>query len=90
MHVCGHAFLQEKEEQAMDKMVTMLPQLGPAVKALALRETAFSVEDAVRMLEVFQSQNHERLHAIHQVGEGGEMQDECWRTTSNWGRYFGG
>eukprot|EP00967_Tisochrysis_lutea_P075173 scaffold101270_cov18-Tisochrysis_lutea.AAC.1 len=49
----------------MDQMVTMLPQLGPAVKALALRETAFSVQDAVHMLELFQAQNQERLSAIH-------------------------
>ena len=51
----------------MDQMVTLLPHLGPAVKALALRETAFSVEDATRMLEVFQSQNFERLSAIRAV-----------------------
>ncbi|KAF5842617.1 hypothetical protein DUNSADRAFT_6086 [Dunaliella salina] len=60
-----NALQQEKEDQAMDQMVTMLPHLGPAVKALALRETAFSVQDAVRMLELFQSQNQERLSAIH-------------------------
>ncbi len=52
----------------MDKLVVLLPQLGPAVKALALKETGFSVDDAVRMLEMFQAQNQERLGVILKVG----------------------
>jgi hypothetical protein len=62
-----NALQAQKEDHAMDTMVVMLPQLGPTVKAMALKEAGFSVDDAAHMLQMFQSQNSERLVAIQRV-----------------------
>ena len=61
------ALQQEKENQAMSRMVALLPHMGVATKAHALREANFDVEEATRMLLEFESHYLPRLEPIYKV-----------------------
>ncbi len=52
----------------MEKLAALMPQMGPAVRVLALKEAVFDVETALAVLRSFQSQNDEALRALHKVG----------------------
>lgn len=68
---CDPLHTQEKENAAMEKLAVLMPQMGAAVKVLALKEAGFSLEAALNLLRAFQTQNDESLKTIQKVREGG-------------------
>jgi hypothetical protein len=60
---------QEKEEQALQKLGALLPQLGAAALVLALQETGFNVDEALILLRKFVTEHQEQLKGLHKVGK---------------------
>ena len=58
---------KEKEAKAMEKLQVLVPNVGPAVLALALEECAHDVDHAVVMLRRFQVAKGKELSTIHKV-----------------------
>ncbi len=58
---------QEKEQNALQKLAVLLPQLGFFSRVVALRETAWDVDKALTLLRRFIAENDLKLKAIHKV-----------------------
>lgn len=56
---------QEKEQNALQKLAVLLPQLGFFSRVVALRETAWDVDKALTLLRRFIAENDLKLKAIH-------------------------
>lgn len=59
---------QEKEQNALQKLAVLLPQLGFFARLMALQETSWDVDRALTLLRRFVAENDLQLKAIHKVG----------------------
>ncbi|KAL6758148.1 hypothetical protein V8C86DRAFT_3018434 [Haematococcus lacustris] len=57
---------EEKENLSILKLASLMPQLGAAVRVLALREAVYDVDTAVSVLKSFQTHNDEAVKSILQ------------------------
>jgi hypothetical protein len=58
---------QEKEDAAVEKLASLMPQMGGMVRALALTKTNWDVESALSMLRQFQVACLDKLNAVTKV-----------------------
>eukprot|EP00198_Chlamydomonas_reinhardtii_P013935 XP_001703272.1 hypothetical protein CHLREDRAFT_143859 [Chlamydomonas reinhardtii] len=56
---------QEKEQNALQKLAVLLPQLGFFARLMALQETSWDVDRALTLLRRFVAENDLQLKAIH-------------------------
>lgn len=57
----------EKENMAIEKLSALMPQMGAAVRVVALRQAVFDVDTAVGLLRRFHTENEEALKALQKV-----------------------
>ena len=60
---------KEKEAQALEKLLLLLPRLSPVTHAIALEECEWDAEKALSMLRSFQSEKSVELQEIHKRRE---------------------
>lgn len=70
---------QEKEQNALQKLAVLLPQLGFFSRVVALRETAWDVDKALTLLRRFIAENDLKLKAIHKVRWSNVHRAHCTR-----------
>lgn len=58
---------QEKEDAAMSKLQSLMPQLGSIVRDLALKEVDWNVDKAALLLRRFQVSNASKLTLLQRV-----------------------
>lgn len=58
---------QEKEDAAMSKLQSLMPQLGSIVRDLALKEVDWNVDKAALLLRRFQVSNASKLTLLQKV-----------------------
>ena len=57
----------EKEHAALASLDALIPQLGKAVKVLALQECSWDVQQTVALLRQFQAANLVKLNQLRKV-----------------------
>jgi hypothetical protein len=58
---------QDKEDAAVEKLASLMPQMGSMARALALTKTNWDVEAALSMLRQFQVACLEKLNVVTKV-----------------------
>ena len=67
----------EKENYSMEKLGALMPQLGGMVRALALAETGWNIEQALDLLRRFYANHADKLKTMNKVGRVASQECCC-------------